>query len=185
MMATQPSKSTHRRWFIWLPLLGLTAWLVLDAPEQEGSAIDDVVRPVVRTATPASRPGAPLNAHAGSDRGSRQTLIPRAILFPSDSRDAPQRDLFEAIDWTPAPPPAPQTAPTEPQAPALPFSYLGKQKAGSDWEVFLAKGETTFIVRQGQAFADSYRVDSIQPPQMTVTYLPLDQIQTLNIGAAQ
>jgi hypothetical protein len=29
---------------------------------------------------------------------------------------------------------------------------------------------------------DSYRVESIRPPLMTLTYLPLGQVQQLNIG---
>lgn len=180
------SMSSHRRWFIWLPLLGLTAWLALGAPEPESTPADDeVVQPVPR---PAAHSPSPVASNGVSNRPASRAetaLISRDKLYPHNTANTTDRDLFASIDWTPPPPPAPQPVAAEPVAPALPFSFLGKQKTETGWEVFLVKGETTFIVRESQAFADSYRVESIHPPQMTVTYLPLDQIQTLTIGASQ
>lgn len=178
--------SSHRRWFIWLPLLGLTAWLALGAPEPETTpAVDDVVQPAPR---PVSHGPSPAGSGGVSNKPASRpetALISRDKLYPHHTVSTADRDLFASIDWTPPPPPAPPPVAAEPMAPALPFSFLGKQKTESGWEVFLSRGETTFIVRESQAFADSYRVESIHPPQMTVTYLPLDQTQTLAIGASQ
>ncbi|WP_382174774.1 hypothetical protein [Hydrogenophaga luteola] len=70
-------------------------------------------------------------------------------------------------------------------APPLPFSFLGKKAEGGAWEVYLARGDLSYIVREGTTFAEVYRVESIRPPEMTLTYLPLEQTQVMNIGAAQ
>ncbi|HEY0063319.1 MAG TPA: hypothetical protein VGC21_14465, partial [Telluria sp.] len=94
-------------------------------------------------------------------------------------------------DWTP-PPPAPDAnalaaaaaaaPPPAPVAPPLPFTFLGKAVANGSWEVFLARGEQTYIVRNKMVIDGTYRVDAINPPNLTLTYLPLNQVQQLNIG---
>lgn len=70
-----------------------------------------------------------------------------------------------------------------PSAPALPFAVIGKQKSGSSWEVYLAKADQTFVVREGETVAAAYQIISIKPPAMVLRYLPLNQPQTLMIGA--
>ena len=94
---------------------------------------------------------------------------------------------FASHDWTPPPPPAPPTqpmAPPAPMAPPLPFIYLGKVAANGEWEVFLARGDQTLIARRALVIDGVYRIDAIAPPLVTLTYLPLNQIQQLNIGVS-
>lgn len=74
--------------------------------------------------------------------------------------------------------------PTGPMPPAMPFTYLGKQSADGRWEVYLGRGDDTLIVQEQTVIDDDYRVDSISPPTMTLTYLPLKLVQTLDIGNA-
>jgi hypothetical protein len=38
------------------------------------------------------------------------------------------------------------------------------------------------IVRNKSVIDGVYRVDAIAPPGMTITYLPMNQVQQLNIG---
>lgn len=110
----------------------------------------------------------------------------RADLYPMAASERTGRDLFATTDWSPPPPPRKATNPLpQPMAPALPFVFLGKRLAGAEWEVFLSKGNSTFIVRAGQTLDESYRVDSIQPPQMSLTYMPLNQTQTIAVGEAR
>ena len=94
-------------------------------------------------------------------------------------------DAFASHDWTPAlkpvtPPPPPPPPP--PSAPPLPFTFLGKAVSNGVWEVFLARGSETLIVRDKTVIDGVYRIDAIAPPGMTITYLPLNQVQQLNIG---
>lgn len=92
-------------------------------------------------------------------------------------------DAFGSRDWTPPPPkPPPPPPPPPPSAPPLPFTFLGKAVANGEWEVFLARGSETLIVRNKTVIDGVYRIDAIAPPAMTFTYLPLNQVQQLNIG---
>jgi hypothetical protein len=68
--------------------------------------------------------------------------------------------------------------------PSLPFTYLGKQGADGNWEVYLTRGDETLIVRDQMVIDGSYRVDAIKPPNMTLVYLPLKLVQTMDIGSA-
>ncbi len=116
-------------------------------------------------------------------------LAPRAALI-GDGDDAMGRgqDVFGRRDWNPPPPPPPAESeakalpPPPPSAPPLPFTYLGKAASAGSWEVFLAIGDKTYIVRDKMVIDGIYRVDAIAPPTLTLTYLPLNQVQQLNIG---
>lgn len=113
-------------------------------------------------------------------------LIPRETLIPAPGDDQGARDLFHALSWTPPPPPPPPPAkPAPPMAPPVPFVYLGKKLEGGQWEAYLGRGEEVFIVREGMALGSTYQVTSINPPTLTLEYLPLKQSQTISIGGSQ
>ena len=129
---------------------------------------------------------------------ARRPEVPSALVTAESSPLLALRDRrgseaapaagFEIRDWTPPPPPPPPALslpPPPPQAPALPFAYLGKQWEGGKWTVFLAQQERTYIATEGVTIESNYRVEKIAPPVMTVTYLPLQQPQTLAIGSAE
>lgn len=114
-------------------------------------------------------------------------LTPRTVLIGDD--DGFQQSgagPFAHQDWTPPPPPPPSVAalaPPPPSAPPLPFTFIGKSVGGGAWEIYLSRGERTYVVRDKGAVLDgTYRVESIAPPVLTLTYLPLNQQQQLNIG---
>jgi hypothetical protein len=50
---------------------------------------------------------------------------------------------------------------------------------------FLAKGEALHVVKVGDIVDGLYRVDSLSPTQVVVTYLPLNQRQSLNVDGGQ
>jgi hypothetical protein len=113
------------------------------------------------------------------------------VIISLQSRDSLIREtpvkesrLFGSKDWAPALPPVIQTPPP-PAAPALPFTYLGKKLEDGRWEVYLSRGEQTYIVRDNSMMDGLYRVDSINPPTMHVVYLPLNLSQTIAIGGIQ
>ncbi len=111
-------------------------------------------------------------------------LQPRETLWQSPQARTAVRDLFAAQSWTPAPKAVAALSPPAPQAPPVPFAFLGKRHDGSGWDVFLGRGEHTFIVREGATIESAYRIDTIAPPTLTLTYLPLAKSQTLSIGGA-
>jgi hypothetical protein len=108
---------------------------------------------------------------------------------PADTASADKpaaRDLFGAHSWNPPAPPPPPPLPTPPPtAPPVPYTFLGKKQEGDAWEVFLAKGEQTFVARMGSVMEGEWRIDGIAPPTLTLTYLPLGLPQTLSIGDAR
>lgn len=180
---------THRRWWLWLPLLTLAGSLVLfgnNSPSMHGVVISQptlAVASVVNRIDPLDGGAPPESSAAKADvllsLISRETLISRTR---SPSADALPRNLFSAHNWNPPPPhPLPVTAPV-PVPPPLPYSFLGKKLEGDLWEIYLNRGEQTLIVRQGQVLDGIYRVDKIEPPTLALTYLPLDQVQILPIG---
>ena len=92
------------------------------------------------------------------------------------------KDMFQAKSWY-VPPPPPKVIPIVPTAPPLSFQYIGKMKGdGSRSAVFLEKQGRIFIAREGETVDGKYRVDTIIPPVMTLTYLPLNIKQTMQIG---
>jgi hypothetical protein len=141
-----------------------------------------VAEAVQRGAAPA-RPAAPAVAKGGAEPAI-VALKPRAQLI-GDSAAGDGANLFLSQDWTPPPPPQPLVQPAAaapPVAPPLPFTYLGKAVGEGAWEVFLARSGQTYVVRNKMVIDGVYRVDAIAPPVMTLTYLPLNQVQQLNIG---
>lgn len=88
-------------------------------------------------------------------------------LFPGD---APPEEAAAA-----APPPKPTTPP-------LPFSYAGKLVEEGNALVFLTQGNRNLAVRSGDVIDGVWRVESIRPPTMMMSYLPLKTVVPLVIG---
>jgi hypothetical protein len=135
-----------------------------------GSSPASARAPGARAATPSVQP-VPVIAR----------LVPREILI--GKAGAGMDSLFGRQDWTPPPPPPPKPAPPPPPAaPPLPFTVIGKSLEDGKWEVYLASGERTHIANEGAVLDGAWRIERIAPPLMTLTYLPLNQVQQLNIG---
>ncbi|MFP3757702.1 hypothetical protein [Cupriavidus sp. SIMBA_020] len=116
------------------------------------------------------------NAHDGV-----LALVPRERLIGHTQRDESSR-LFSVHSWAPAAQPDNAAAePVAPTAPALPFTYLGKEQFGHAWRVFLVNGDNTLVVGEADSIDDQYKVLSITPPTMTFEYLPMHERQTLQI----
>ncbi|MBP0590716.1 hypothetical protein J8I87_13505 [Paraburkholderia sp. LEh10] len=150
------------------------------------SPTDQVVeaapRPHAAPATAVARPGGAASAvaivalraraeRAAAGAGGRHALFGALSLAPPLPSGAPPgADV----------PPLPSTPP----APDIPFTYIGKQTADGRWEVYLARGDDTLIVREQTIVDGTYRIEAIAPPTMTLVYLPTKLVQTLDIGSA-
>jgi hypothetical protein len=136
--------------------------------------------PSMSSASPA--PG------AGGTRGSTGVVAIASVRAREDGAGSGAHLLFNTLRL--APPPSAVSAPADallpplPGVPQLPFTYIGKQLSAGRWEVYLARGDDTLIVHDQMTIDDTYRVDSIAPPNMTLVYLPLKLVQTLDIGNA-
>ncbi|HEY3596118.1 MAG TPA: hypothetical protein VGL08_01180 [Paraburkholderia sp.] len=144
--------------------------------------------PVVEAAPRTSQPDVPRAAGAGAAAlVSIAALRTRSELFGADHGE--HHDLFGSQSWAP---PLPSVAPADaqvpplpplPAAPSMPFTYIGKKAADGSWEVYLARGDETVIVRDKTVIDANYRVDAIKPPALTLVYLPLKLVQTIDIGS--
>ena len=110
-------------------------------------------------------------------------LLPR-----SNDEDAP--GSFMAEQWA-VPvkvavvkaPPAVVVPEPPPQAPALPFRFLGRYVEDGKTVVFLQHNDQNFAARVGDVLQQDYKVQAVTASAMTFIYLPLNQSQNLEIGA--
>lgn len=127
-------------------------------------------------------------SNAGAERPATILALQNRDSFIWDGLKGRQAGaLFNSQSWTPPPPPPPKIQlpplpPPPPMAPPLPFTYLGKKIEDGVWEVYLARGEKTIIVRPQSVIEGTYQVDAITPPTLSLTYIPLKQVQRLTIG---
>ncbi|WP_208280353.1 hypothetical protein [Massilia oculi] len=169
--------------------LVLAAGLVVFGDKAPETELAEPVERAATTATIATEPArsaAPSVKKSGDDVAIAR-LIPRETLIGAsgDRFGEGENSLFARHDWTPPPPPPsnePPPPPPPPSAPPLPFTYLGKSLQDGVWQIYLARGERTYLVNDGDTIDGTYRVDEIRPPVLTLTYLPLEQRQQLNIG---
>jgi hypothetical protein len=68
-----------------------------------------------------------------------------------------------------------------PQAPALPFSFLGKITEGGATTILLHASGRTFKVRGAGPLDERYSVDEIKDDHMVIRYLPLETRQVLEL----
>jgi len=182
--------------------LCVAAWLAVFADK---TATWSVAEPIARQSTassvqlPTNR--APTGELSQTDSGSSVNptskspkldgeptilaLRPREKFLGYASTNRDGGDLFTSKSWEPAPPPpAKPASPTPPSAPQFPYTYIGKKLEDAVWEVYLARGDQTFVIRPQSLIETDYRVESIQPPLVMLTYLPLNLMQTLIIEGA-
>jgi hypothetical protein len=175
-------------------LLALALWLGLFADKTPN---DQTVQTQSNQATQQRVIKAPTLSVASAEASAKnknsglmlEMLIDRADLIGADqSKSTKWRNLFVSSSWTPPPAPVkplpPVVAPA-PTAPVFPFQYVGKKLENNIWEVYLSRGDQSFLVREGGTLESTYRIDSITPQRLSVTYLPLGQSQSLSIGESQ
>jgi hypothetical protein len=114
-----------------------------------------------------------------------QGLRERTLPLAWSSLQVPEFEvpkLFAARNWNPPPPKLVVAPPPPPTAPPMPFVYVGKKLEAGMWEIFLSNGTDIRVARINSVIDGVYRVSDIRPPTLTLTYLPLNQVQQLNIG---
>jgi hypothetical protein len=159
--------------------LGAVRWSDRIAELQPASA-NGVVQPAPR----ATRAAPAADAERTPPLDLSKLQRPRA-------RD-PAGDLFDSHSYRPASPrpprsPLPQaevveSLPAPPQAPPLPFTYLGRLTEEEATTVFLAHGDRNLVVKPGDVIDNLYRVEDVSDSAVALTYLPLNQRQVLATG---
>jgi hypothetical protein len=164
----------------------------------DNSPSADIAEPAARSSKAPAAASASASAEPAARTGkdgkpqadlSILRLTPRAELVgeSGEATFAAGEGVFVGQNWNPPPPPPSQAAnanapPPPPTAPPMPFTVIGKAVADGIWEVYLARGDKTYVVRNQTIIDGTYRVEKITPPLMSVTFLPLNQVQQINIG---
>jgi hypothetical protein len=163
MMQTQ-----HNKW-IWIALL-ITLLLSWEALRHPSNEISQPTRQLSNVQM------ARLTMQQTSQAPQELHLQERTLLES-------QYDLF-AVPFVPAPinKKALVTKAPPPQAPPLPFQYLGRIKIGdSDGILLNIDGEVSPIKQGDYLLGEQYQVQSIQAKQVQFLYKPLNQVQILNL----
>lgn len=99
------------------------------------------------------------------------------------------RDPFASPNNAPLPSDQPTAFSAPIQAnrtPSLPdFQILGKQEDDEGWAVFISapdKPGQVWVVREGEAFNENFRVSKLAPPVLVIRSTRSSQSRTFNIG---
>lgn len=146
-----------------------------------GAAERGVVQPATRAAGIDKNKRADTSAEAAAETLSKKVVLPvRASLDQTGASD-----LFAPNSWTPPPPPTPKPLPAPPPppptAPPIPYNFVGLLQDRAKPTVFLAKGDNLLVVAAGDTFDGTYRIESIGANEIVLTYLPLNQRQSILI----
>jgi len=177
--------TTGTRWKL-LGLLaagGALAFYLLS--EATGGSEDAVVKPVVRESAHPAGAGEP-PARAAAEKPAEAPDLPSRSKLAESARSDP----FAPKGWTPPPPPPPPPVaapppapPPPPTAPPVPFKFIGQiEDKAAKPAAFITKGDALFIVHVGDVVENTYRVESFNAAQVVITYLPLQQRQTIDVS---
>lgn len=166
-----------RRWILFAALAAtvVAAGWVGGQEEVTVSPVERETEPAPRRATLAATSVAP----AGVDL---EKLRQRSVSRDFGDISHNFGNIFPDRSWRP---PSPPPAKPPPRAPPLPFTFFGRMVEDGRTVVFLAQKDQTFTVKAGETVAGNYRVEEIGPANVVFTYLPLKELQTLNIGQIQ
>ena len=123
----------------------------------------------------------------------QRAAAPAPVLSSAARAEIPlaaKADPFVATSFAPPPPPAPVVVapppPPPPKAPPLPFTFVGCSRAArASRPPFSRTERPCWWYRQGETIAGDYRVDSLSPTEVVLTYLPLKERQKLNVAGAK
>jgi len=170
-----------RRHGVLLVLVLMSVWLAGSGFFEEGDDLrSDAQRSrpttVARQKNEPSQPSLPAQILA---------LRERSAYRVDPARSEREASIFGAANLAPAAPKPQAAAPAQaPQAPPLPYQYVGKKAEDGQWEVYLTLNDELRIARLNTVIDGKYRVDSLSPVAMGLTYLPLNRAQTLSLGAS-
>src|SRR5882762_2244048 len=149
-------------------LAGAAAWVAIDLRGPAGPNA---------TKAPTSAASQDAERSAPASQAERPGIPARSVL----GRIA--ADPFSAHSWMPRPKPAAVSEAPVPVAPPLPFRFAGQFYRESGIEVYVARGEEIFPVKEGDTLDDQYKVDSVSATEVSFVHLPSGTRQTMQFSA--
>ena len=142
----------------------------------------------LEVASPAVPPGLPKPPRlpGGEAAPSPEPPVAAASSGATDAPPAGPADIFAVRTWEPpAPPPevAADLPPPVPQAPPVPFRFIGKlEERGKPVVYFLSEGEQILVVSPGDLIKGNYRVGKIEGGELHFLYRPMNLKQSIPAG---
>ena len=109
---------------------------------------------------------------AAVERPAIRSAQPESVASSSERMGESTTDLFAPHDWNPPPPPV-EIKPAKPEAPPLPYRYLGRWEENGALTMILGHGDQSIPVRSGQILDGQWRIDNISARRIDFTFLPL------------
>src|SRR5881628_1166226 len=150
-------------------LAGAAAWVAIDL---RGPAA-----PTSAKAPASGAPQDPERAAAPASEAKQPGIPARSAL----GRIA--ADPFSTQSWLPRRKPAVVSAPPDPVTPPLPYRFAGQFHRESGIEVYVARGEEIFPVKEGDTLDGQYKVDSVSATEVSFIFLPSGARQTMQFSA--
>jgi len=150
-------------------LAGAALWVAIDL---RGPAA-----PTAAKAPASSASGDPERAGAPASEVKQPGIPARSAL----GRIA--ADPFSAQSWLPRRKPAVVSEPPVAVVPPLPYRFAGQFHRESGMEVYVARGEEIFPVKEGDTLDGQYKVDSVSATEVSFVHLASGTRQTLQFSA--
>jgi hypothetical protein len=150
-------------------LAGSAAWVAIDLRSPAGPTASKA---------PASAASQDAEHSAAPASQAKQPGIPARSALGRIAADP-----FSAQSWLPRRKPAAVSAPPVPVAPPLPFRFAGQFHRDSGMEVYVARGEEIFAVKEGDTLDGQYKVDSVSATEVSFVHLPSGERQTMQFSA--
>jgi hypothetical protein len=113
---------------------------------------------------------------------ARWRLRPHVSDTPIDPFAPPKIEQVASAPAVAAPPiapAAPPPPPPPPTAPPLPYTAIGDWTEAGHTVAFLSANDGLVMAEAGETLNGTYHVDQVSPGHITLTYLPLKQMQQL------
>lgn len=169
----------------------IAAWFAPPVTEHDGLGLSARVQnKAVQTNRFPQPQIAPTSSSSGVVHHEKFAVLKiRARGFEAEGDE--EEGLFSPTRWTTpiqeaevsAAPPAVEEPP--PQAPPLPFRFLGQHEEAGQVTIFLQHNDQNLVVRVGDTLAGQYKVESLKGTTLSLIYLPLSQTQSLEVGGAE
>jgi hypothetical protein len=168
-----------KRWLVLGGLLSLTLYLVWNSPGPETQPMATVGSSRVAT-----------SPEMASQATARQAVTKPLAQAEGDFRFVPRPAVTgEVVDiFAPAVVKRPQAEravkelASAPQAPSVPFTFVGKMAEGGGVKVFLQANDVLYTVKVGDTFAQQYKLMGVDNGKLSLLYLPLNITQTMFYG---
>lgn len=164
--------TTLKRWLVLGGLLGLTLYLAWNSPEPETLSVK-TANPVHATASGQRRGGQPVQPERDFRFALREPAGGEVVdLFAPAVVKRPPAELKQLAKMAALPP----------QAPPLPFTFVGRIIEGDGIKVFLQANDVLYPVKVGDTFAQQYKLVGADGGKISLLYLPLNITQTMPYG---